>query len=131
VGRYELVHRLDIGGMAEIFPALERGPHGFERLVVIKRALPHRASQPAFREMFLQEARWVARLTHPNIVQIHELSDVDGTPSVTFEAPHRTLIVSSFLRSESFLVSRARRWSGVIFVPTRRPMVMSTVRGVI
>ena len=85
VGRYELVHRLDIGGMAEIFLALERGPHGFERLVVIKRALPHLASQPAFREMFLQEARWVARLTHPNIVQIHELSDADGTPSIVME----------------------------------------------
>ena len=84
-GRYELVHRLDIGGMAEIFLALERGPHGFERLVVIKRALPHLASQPAFREMFLQEARWIARLNHPNIVQIHELSDADGTPSIVME----------------------------------------------
>ncbi|MDP3238306.1 MAG: PhnD/SsuA/transferrin family substrate-binding protein [Myxococcales bacterium] len=85
LGRYELVHRLDIGGMAEIFLALERGPHGFERLVVIKRALPHLASQPAFREMFLQEARWIARLNHPNIVQIHELSDADGTPSIVME----------------------------------------------
>ncbi|MBM4780411.1 MAG: serine/threonine protein kinase [Archangiaceae bacterium] len=85
LGRYELVHRLDIGGMAEIFLALEHGPHGFERLVVIKRALPHLASQPAFREMFLQEARWVARLTHPNIVQIHELGDADGSPFIAME----------------------------------------------
>ncbi|MER2560902.1 MAG: PhnD/SsuA/transferrin family substrate-binding protein [Myxococcaceae bacterium] len=85
LGRYELVHRLDIGGMAEIFLALEHGPHGFERLVVLKRALPHLASQPAFREMFLQEARWVARLTHPNIVQIHELGDAEGSPFIVME----------------------------------------------
>lgn len=85
LGRYELVHRLDIGGMAEIFLALERGPHDFERLVVIKRALPYLAAQPTFREMFLQEARWVARLTHPNIVQIHELGEAEGTPYIAME----------------------------------------------
>ncbi|MBE2248580.1 MAG: serine/threonine protein kinase, partial [Myxococcus sp.] len=85
LGRFELVHRLDIGGMAEIFLALERGLHGFERLVVIKRALPHLAEQPAFREMFLQEARWVARLNHPNIVQIYELGELDGTAFIAME----------------------------------------------
>ncbi len=85
LGRYELVQRIDVGGMAEIFLALEHGLHGFERLVVIKRALPHLAETPAFREMFLQEARFVARLTHPNIVQIHELGDADGTAFIAME----------------------------------------------
>ena len=39
LGRFELVYRLDVGGMAEIFLALERGAQGFERLVVIKQAI--------------------------------------------------------------------------------------------
>jgi len=85
LGRYELVHRIDVGGMAEIFLAVEHGPMGFERLVVIKRALPHLAATPAFREMFLQEARFVARITHPNIVQIHELGESGGTAFIAME----------------------------------------------
>ncbi len=85
LGRFELVYRLDVGGMAEIFLALERGAHGFERLVVIKRALPHLAAKRAFREMFLQEARFVARLNHPNIVQIHELGEAEGSAFIAME----------------------------------------------
>ncbi len=85
LGRFELVHRLDIGGMAEIFLALERGLHDFERVVVIKRALPHLAAKADFREMFLQEARWVARLNHPNIVQIYELGEHDGSAFIAME----------------------------------------------
>jgi serine/threonine-protein kinase len=85
LGRFELVHRLDIGGMAEIFLALERGLHDFERVVVIKRALPHLAEKASFREMFLQEARWVARLNHPNIVQIYELGEAEGTAFIAME----------------------------------------------
>ncbi len=85
LGRFELVHRLEVGGMAEIFLALERGLHDFERVVVIKKALPHLAEKPAFRTMFLQEARWVARLNHPNIVQIYELGEADGTSFIAME----------------------------------------------
>jgi phosphate/phosphite/phosphonate ABC transporter binding protein len=85
LGRYELVQLLDAGGMAEILLALERGPHNFERVVVVKRALPHLAQKPAFRDMFLQEARWVAGLTHPNIVQIHELGEAEGTAFIAME----------------------------------------------
>lgn len=85
LGRFELVHRLDVGGMAEIFLALERGVHGFERVVVVKKALPHLAQHAAFREMFLQEARWVARLSHPNIVQIYELGEADGGAFIAME----------------------------------------------
>src|SRR5688572_13881575 len=64
--------------MAEIFVCCERGLAGLERLVVIKRILPHLAVHPQFVEMFLAEARYVARLNHPNVVQIFELGE-DGT----------------------------------------------------
>src|SRR5262245_45214769 len=52
-GRYTLVRRLARGGMAEIFLALQEGPEGFSRRLVIKRILPHLAADKAFLRMFL------------------------------------------------------------------------------
>lgn len=77
IGRYEVVGRLAMGGMAEILLGRLRGPSGFERAVVIKRILPHLAEQPAFVDMFLDEARLAARIQHRNVVQVHELGQ-DG-----------------------------------------------------
>jgi len=73
VGRYEVVGRLAMGGMAEILLGRLRGPSGFERPVVIKRILPHLAEQGTFVDMFLDEARLAARIQHRNVVQVHEL----------------------------------------------------------
>ena len=75
IGRYDVLGLLATGGMAEILLARLRGPSGFERPVVIKRILPHLARQKTFREMFLDEARVVAQIRHPNVVQVHELGD--------------------------------------------------------
>ncbi len=77
IGRYAIIGRLATGGMAEIFLGRISGPSGFERLVVIKRALPNLASNPSFVAMFLDEARTVARIRHPNVVQVHELGEGD------------------------------------------------------
>ena len=77
LGRYEILERIATGGMAEIFLACERGTRGLERLVVVKRILPHLAIQETFVDMFVQEARIVARLNHPNVVQILDLAE-DG-----------------------------------------------------
>ncbi|MGE0788184.1 MAG: serine/threonine-protein kinase [Sandaracinaceae bacterium] len=73
LGRYERLARLASGGMAEIYLARLKGPAGFNRIVVIKQVLPHLARRARFRDMFLDEARLVASLHHPNIVQVHEL----------------------------------------------------------
>lgn len=73
ISHYECLGRLAIGGMAEILLARVSGPNGFERPVVIKRILPHLASVPEFRQMFLDEARIVARIRDDNVVQVHEL----------------------------------------------------------
>ena len=54
VGRYELLKRIAVGGMAEVFIAVERGDHDFERLVVIKRILPHLSEDKSFLDMFMQ-----------------------------------------------------------------------------
>jgi serine/threonine-protein kinase len=73
IGRYEIVGHLASGGMAEVLLGRLRGPHGFERAAVVKRILPHLAMDPAIVEMFLDEARIIANLRHPNLIHVHEL----------------------------------------------------------
>ncbi len=72
-GRYQLLERLAVGGMAELFLALDRGSaRGGDKPVVIKRLLPHMASQSHFKDMFLDEAKLTKRLSHPNIAQTYD-----------------------------------------------------------
>jgi serine/threonine-protein kinase len=78
IGRYDVAGLLATGGMAELFLASQSGPSGFERPVVIKRILPHLAREQSFRDMFLDEARLVVNIRHPNVVQVHELGDDRG-----------------------------------------------------
>jgi eukaryotic-like serine/threonine-protein kinase len=86
LGKYDVLDRLAIGGMAEIFVCCERGMAGLERLVVIKRILPHLAVHHSFVEMFLAEARFVALISHPNVVHILELAqDEHGAPFIAME----------------------------------------------
>jgi serine/threonine protein kinase len=75
-GRYELVERLAVGGMAEVFLATVPGEHGFAKNVVIKRLLPHLAREPGYTAMFIDEAKLTARLVHPKIAQTYELGRV-------------------------------------------------------
>ncbi|MBI4950479.1 MAG: PhnD/SsuA/transferrin family substrate-binding protein [Myxococcales bacterium] len=75
--RLEPLTRLATGGMADIWLARELGAAGLERFVVVKRLLPHLAREPEIVAMFLSEARFVARLAHPNVVQIHDLGEDD------------------------------------------------------
>ncbi|MCL2178725.1 MAG: serine/threonine protein kinase [Proteobacteria bacterium] len=78
VGRYEVLTRLNIGGMAELFLAFTTGPGGFRKFVVIKQILPDIASDEAFVRMFLDEARITAALNHPNVGQVYELGEEGG-----------------------------------------------------
>ncbi len=71
-GRYSLLERIAIGGMAEIYRAKTHGAAGFEKEVVIKRILPQLSADSDFVRMFIDEARLVARLQHANIVQIFD-----------------------------------------------------------
>lgn len=78
VGPYQLLHPLGVGGMAETFLAVRRGPQGFEKRVCLKRILTERGADPTFVELFLDEARLLARLSCRNITQVHEFGEVDG-----------------------------------------------------
>src|ERR1022692_766079 len=77
-GRYTLLERLALGGMAEVFRARISSSHGFEKILVIKRILPHLAADANFIAMFIDEAKLTAQLTHPKIVQILDFGDVNG-----------------------------------------------------
>src|SRR5215217_3385744 len=85
VGKYQLVRKLATGGMAEVFLAKAAGPGGFEKTLVLKRILPHLAEDPSFVEMFLGEARLVAGLNHPHIVQIFDFGEAEGSYFLAME----------------------------------------------
>jgi serine/threonine-protein kinase len=73
LGRYELVRRIAVGGMGEIYLARMKGPAGFEKRVIIKTILPHLAEEPEFVEKFLDEGNIVVQLTHGNIVPVFDM----------------------------------------------------------
>src|SRR5262249_22196386 len=75
-GKYTLIDRIAVGGMAEIFLARQAGLEGFEKTIVIKRIRPHLSKQTSFVKMFLNEAKLAAQLNHPNIVQIYDLGKI-------------------------------------------------------
>ncbi len=84
-GQYTLTARLGRGGMADVFRARREGAAGFERTVVVKKILGGHTEDPAFVEMFINEAKIAARLTHPNIVQVHELGEENGEFFIVME----------------------------------------------
>ncbi len=84
-GRYTLLRRLAIGGMAEIYLARQAAMAGFEKEVVIKRLRAELADDPRIVEMFLDEARIGALLNHPNIVHVYDVDEHDGIPYIAME----------------------------------------------
>jgi serine/threonine-protein kinase len=84
IGRYEIAGKLTTGGMAEIFLGRLTGPRGFEKPVVIKRILGHLRSM-TFAEMFLDEARIVADIRHPNVVQVFDFGEEAGELFIAME----------------------------------------------
>lgn len=75
-GKYILVERIAVGGMAEVYLAVQPGVAGFEKTVALKRIRPHLTAEEAFIKMFLFEAKLAAQLHHPNIVQIFDLGKI-------------------------------------------------------
>jgi serine/threonine protein kinase len=92
IGRYRLLASIGQGGMAEVFLASLDGLGQFNKLVAVKILRPELAEDERGREMFLNEARLAARLSHPNVVQTLEVG----------ERGHDLHIVMEFLEGQSF-----------------------------
>ena len=83
--RYEVIERLDAGGMAEVFRAKAVSIEGFEKPVAIKRVLPHLAENAKFVNMFLDEAKLSLFLDHANVVSVFDLGRAAETYFIVME----------------------------------------------
>ncbi|HTJ41271.1 MAG TPA: protein kinase [Kofleriaceae bacterium] len=88
LGRYELVRRLAVGGMAELYLARQPGIGGFQKLVALKRILPQYAQSRDFVGMFLDEARLAATIQHANVAQVYDLGRTEHGLYFTMEYVH-------------------------------------------
>jgi serine/threonine-protein kinase len=84
-GRFEILGRIGRGGMAEILLARERSPAGSTRHLVIKRVLADVDDADEMLHMFLDEARVVMGLSHPNLCQIYEIGEQEGAWFIAME----------------------------------------------
>ncbi len=84
-GQYELVERIAVGGMAEVWRARMSGVEGFQKTVAIKKILPHLAESGDFVTMFIDEAKLAAELSHENIVDIYDLGKIGGDYFIAME----------------------------------------------
>ncbi len=84
-GPYVVYERLGVGGMASVHRARELGIEGFERIVALKRLLPHLAEDATFIKSFVREAKLASLLHHVNIVQIFELGRVGTQYFISME----------------------------------------------
>jgi len=106
--------------MAEVQLALQRGPAGFEKLVVVKLVHENLASQKPFVDMLLDEARVAALVKHPNVVDIYDLGEADG----------RYFIAMEYLEGEPLLaVLRAGRDGQRLDVLSTARLIADTAEG--
>ena len=87
-GRYLILKKIAVGGMAEIFLARRVSMGYFSKFVVLKRLSPEYQGKRSFERLFLHEARLTGRLSHPNIVQLHDIGQVDGSYFMAMEYIH-------------------------------------------
>tara|TARA_R110002096_G_scaffold143328_1_gene299094 strand:- start:53248 stop:55335 length:2088 start_codon:yes stop_codon:yes gene_type:complete len=83
--RYELLDRIAVGGMAEVFRAKAFGAHGFEKTLAIKKILPELAKDPEFEDRFIAEAKLAVELSHANVVQVLDFGRFAGTLFIAME----------------------------------------------
>ena len=88
LGRYRVVDEIGVGGMASVHLARMDGPGGFQKWVAIKRIHPHLVEDETFVNMFLDEARVAARISHPNVATVFELGKHEDTYWIAMEYLH-------------------------------------------
>jgi serine/threonine protein kinase len=105
-GKYILLDRIAIGGMAEIFRAKATGVESFEKILAIKRIHPNMSDDKDFIKMFIDEAKIVGQLAHPNIAQIFELGRIEGHHFIAMEfiwGKDLLQLLTKFKRQRAFM----------------------------
>ncbi|HEY4122168.1 MAG TPA: serine/threonine-protein kinase, partial [Byssovorax sp.] len=88
LGRYRVVDEIGRGGMASVHLARVDGPGGFQKWVAIKRIHPHLVENDQLVDMFLDEARMAAGISHPNVAQVFDIGKDDKTYWIAMEYLH-------------------------------------------
>jgi TonB family protein len=84
-GQYVLLEKIATGGMAEVWKARMRGVEGFQKIVAIKKILPHLSDNRDFIDMFIDEAKLAAQLNHNNIIHIYDLGKIQTSYYIAME----------------------------------------------
>jgi serine/threonine-protein kinase len=108
LGRYTLVHRLASGGMANLYLSRLVGTDGFVKVVAVKVIHDHLTEDDNFVKMFINEARLVSRINHPNVVHTLELGLVGRTHYIAMEYVNGESVNSLLKRTKPSLVLAAR-----------------------
>ncbi|MCL2626620.1 MAG: serine/threonine protein kinase [Cystobacterineae bacterium] len=107
LGRYTLLKEWKSDDWGVEFLARQEGLAGCSKLVLLKTLAKPVATDPTFVALFLNEARIAARLSHPNIIQIYELSEANGEYFIVMEYVHGHLLDAVLetmqAKSQSFL----------------------------
>jgi len=85
LGPYTLVRRLGVGGMAETYEAIRKGPGDFTQRVCLKLVLPFFRDREDFLTLFKREARLAAKLRHSNVVGVIDFGETDGVSYIALE----------------------------------------------
>jgi eukaryotic-like serine/threonine-protein kinase len=119
-GRYLILKKIAVGGMAEIFLARRVSMGQFSKFVVLKRLSPEYQGKRSFERLFLTEAKLTGRLSHPNIVQLNDLGQVDGSYFMAMEYIHGV--------SSAEMMSRAAQKRMPVPLGVALGVVLSTAR---
>ncbi|MCP4627716.1 MAG: protein kinase [bacterium] len=84
-GKYRLLDKIAVGGMAELYRAKLTGVQGFEKLIAIKKILPNLSEDDNLITSFIDEAKLAALLHHENIVQIYDFGNMDNEYFIAME----------------------------------------------
>ena len=82
VGRYQITERIGRGGMASVYRAHDPG---IDRTIAIKFLHAAYCEEEEYRARFLREARAAGMLSHPNIVTVHDVGEIEGRPYMAME----------------------------------------------
>ncbi len=110
-GKYCLLERISVGGMAEVFRARPFNAQGAtDRYLALKRILPHLAEDDEFLTMFVDEAKLCVHLRHPNVVRVFELGSFQSSPYILMEfiAGQDLLALQKRLRQRRLIMSVAQ-----------------------